>query len=280
MLVYDQNNRPPLGAEPNKDHVYQNNLLSLLLFNEGEGGKTRDLVGNNIYRTLGSFGYTSAYGSSGLGYGGIKSNTMSGGLACNYIDFGQKGWFRLTGSFNCRIKILNNQDGNGAYLFGSDASTGQGLTPYVRLYYNTSRTLSVTVGSNYSGLTATHPVNLPLGQWITIGFTMTSTGTTSTIKLFVNGVNSATATGSHTDINGTDKYVSILSLDYYKPSNYRLGPLEGIMDHCRIYSTTLPDAYMIQLQMNPFADFNMPNKGVLYYVVPTFIQKSWVRIIG
>lgn len=265
--------KPLLGQGIRRDHEFQKNLDLLFLFNEGGGTLANDIQS----RVQGVFsGFTNNRGSGWNGslFGsGIQFNGSP-----NWITLGQQNYCQGSFSICAWIKILSTPDANGSYIFSSEQSLGTGAAVYVRFAYTQARNLFLRIGSNNSPRIITSTKTLNVDQWYFVACTCDSNGTTSTLNLYVDGIQAATTvTGAHSSIVVANRWCSIGSIDYIHGSTV-IGYVNGYIDHVRLYNNRVLTAIdVMKLYIEPFDDFN-PILRKYYFTLP--ISRSYGFIIG
>jgi len=120
-------------------------------------------------------------------------------------------------------------------LFASDLGTGQPATPYFRFYIN-NYVLTAKVGSNAGSIIASDTISS--GQWYCLAATVSGDGSTSTVKLYVDGNEVDSTTGSHTNIDQTKR--TTLGYLFYKISTSTwIWPFEGGLDEVGVWNSVL-----------------------------------------
>lgn len=269
-----QKTKPLLGTGLRQNHPLQRNLSLFYLFNEG-GGNTVTDIKSRVPGTLSGFTHTRGSGWYGSLFGsGIQFNGSP-----NWITLGQQNYCQGSFSICAWIKILATADANGSYIFTSDQSLGTGTAAYVRFAYTQARNLFIKVGSNSSNVIAISTNTLNVDQWYFVACTCSSTGSTSTVNLYVNGVKAGTtASGSHQSIAVSNKYCGIGAIDYIHTTPMVLGYVQGYIDHLRLWDgRVLTPEEIAYLYYEPFDDFENPIRK--YYLFSNFSQ-SYGFIIG
>jgi hypothetical protein len=267
--------KPLLGANFRRDHPYQKNLSLFYLFNEGGGNIVTDIQ-SRVQGTLSGFTHSRGSGWYGSLFGsGIQFNGSP-----NWITLGQKDYCQGSFSISAWIKILATADANGSYIFTSDQSLGTGTAAYVRFAYTQARNLFLKVGSNNSSVITISTNTLNLDTWYHVVATCDSTGTTSTVNIYVNGIKAGTTgSGSHQSIVVANKYCGIGAIDYIHTTPLVIGYVQGYIDHLRLYDKrVLTTDDIMNLYNEPFDDFDTQTKK--YYLLPSGTPRSYGFIIG
>lgn len=268
--------KPLLGGNSylNRNHKFNKDLDLFYLFNEGGGIQAKELQ-RGLNGTLTGFTHNRSSGWNGSLFGsGIKFDGTP-----NWIPLGQQNVCQGSFSTVAWIKILATSDANGSYIFSNDQSLGTGGSVYTRFAWTQARNLFLKVGSNNSSRTVISTNTLNVDTWYFVACTCSSTGASSTLDLYVNGVKAATTvSGAHTSIVVANRYCSIGALDYIHGS-FVLGYVQGYIDHLRHYENrVLTSEEILELYKEPFDDFNTAYKK--YYLLPTVTSRSYGFIIG
>lgn len=233
---------PPVGAQINRAHPLANGLLSCWLFNENGGGVVNDCasVNSGIF-TVAPIWSASGHGPS-LKFDGSTTyvTTLSSPLNPSTQPFTASCWFYVSAlpGAGSSYSLISQLDGTG---------TGQ---PW--LYIDTS--LQSNKVSSFLGGSATAGATPVTGMWNHCAVT-SSPGTPGTVKVYQNGVLTATNAGIIAQSStGTIRFGANKT-----PANF----LSGQLNDVRVYKRVLTYQEIKEMYANPWGIFLAPKRRMI-----------------
>jgi len=249
---------PRIGKRADLQHPLMKGCVGWWPLNDGAGTKAKDLTGTADLTST-----SPNWGESSIGTVGVfPGSSTASFVASSYVPVSG------TGELSVSAWFKTTSGGVGSIVTWGTASAGQ--------VFELNVEGGVIWSRNFSGNTASGGSGFNDGEWHVVTLTKPGNGTTSDMKMFVDGKQlSVTAGGSTTLSFGTSSPLEIGDRGYSSSKSF-----DGEIQNVRAYNRVLSATEILELYTNPWSGLSMPSETrYFFFSSPSPTINPFSRII-